>query len=190
MKKHTLLIGILDLVKLLINKIIPLSILFFLGSCGPAPQADRDAVFAKYFEPQQNLLGYLDVLDMPKQIRRGLEAYSMAEYARAQQYFEAFLAQEPEHNAATFFLAMIYMKQARLEEAAANLQRLLQARQSLYYEYAEWYMALLYLKRGDLVAVRNLLGHIEQRAWHYYYQEAIALQLELQRLESEPPANR
>lgn len=160
-----------------------LLLLLGTGACRPAPQADRDAVFEAYFEPQRSLLAYLDVSELPSPMQTGIEAYQAAEYTRAQQYLETFLAQDPEHRSATFFLAMVYMQQGRLEEAAANLQRLLQGQASLYLEYAQWYMALLYLKRGDFLAARRLLGYIEQHNWHYYHKEAIRLQLELQRLE-------
>jgi len=104
-------------------------------------------------------------------LNRAMEAYNTGDYRQAIEQFVAVNATaDPETS---LYLGISHLADQNYAEALSALQTLSDT--SLYYQPAQWYMALTYGQMGKAAQARLILQAIRQQADHAYQQQAADL---------------
>lgn len=103
-----------------------------------------------------------DLPPPPSGLTKGLIEYQDKQYAAAATTFESLLPAYKDSMNLVFTLANAYLNQqpARVSLAATQLQRVIADGQSTYVPRAQWYLALIRVKEGDLPAAKALLEDV------------------------------
>lgn len=115
-------------------------------------------VFNKYHEPYEMSLmtrGEHDLNNLAFKI--AVTSYNDGEYSFAKQLLEDILTRNQKDVRAQFMLGVSNLQLNFLEEAKANFKIVIKKKNPNFYQQAEWYLALTYLKSDDK---RNALAQL------------------------------
>lgn len=132
---------------------------FIVTSPGPRPAQ----LYTAYFEPYENVVHPIErgapVQDLAS---RAFLAYENGDYEEAISLFEQLAGESPDPYI-VFYSGIVLLQLDRDEEAIAHFLTYLDSSGSLK-DRAEWYLALGYLKEGNIPRARELLSGIAGRA--------------------------
>lgn len=103
-------------------------------------------------------------------------AFNSGRYAAAEMPLEQYLAAYPTDMQAQLYLGICKMELDKHTEARQIFGELVQGGES-FKDYAQWYMALSYLKAGDAAACRRVLDGIPTDSSFYEKARALASRL-------------
>lgn len=98
--------------------------------------------------------------------------YDKQDYAGAVNEFEQVLKQNPNDEKALFYSAVSYLSLGQTEKALTNFNKILQNKNSKYYDDAQWYSSLAYIKKQDIQNARKNLQEIQNRSSSRYQKQA------------------
>jgi hypothetical protein len=101
----------------------------------------------------------------------GVDLYNAHRYDEALLQFSTVLKENCEHPMSNFFTGLCYMEKNQFEKAIGSFQNVIDEKDNLFIEQAQWYMALSYLgcnKEKDAYSLLN--GIIDNKG--YYKKEA------------------
>ena len=75
--------------------------------------------------------------------------YDKQDYAGAVYDFEKVLKQNPNDEKALYYSAVSYLSLGQTEKALTNLNKILTNKNSKYYDDAQWYSSLAYIKNNE-----------------------------------------
>jgi TolA-binding protein len=112
--------------------------------------------------------------DGPMDWSKAEEAFNSGDYATAETLLAQYLDQFPDDQLARLYLGICRMESNRLDEARRIFRDLSGAEASIR-DYADWYLALSYLKSGDTTTCREILLQIQpSSSLHGTAQELLA----------------
>ncbi len=94
------------------------------------------------------------------------QAFNARDYAAAEPLLRSYVESFPEDMQARLFLGICQMESDRPDDARQTFRSFAQADASLR-DYADWYLALSYLKTGDYAACRQVLEAVAPASAQY-----------------------
>jgi|ERR1035437_6729498 tetratricopeptide (TPR) repeat protein len=98
--------------------------------------------------------------------------YDKQDYAGAATDFEKTLKQDPNDEKALFYSAVSYLSLGQADHAITNLNKVLQNKNSKYYDDAQWYLSLAYIKKKDAQNARRNLVELQNNSKSKYQKKA------------------
>lgn len=104
---------------------------------------------------------------------RAEQAFNAGEYEDAYAALQDYVNAHPANNLARLYLGLSALETGRLDEALSIFNQIKTEAGGQWADYAQWYLALTYLKQGDKAACRTALEEIGDGS--EWYEEARAL---------------
>jgi len=98
--------------------------------------------------------------------------YDKQDYGGAVTDFEQTLKQNPSDEKALFYSAVSYLSLGQPDKAISNLNKVLQNKNSKYFDDAQWYLSLSYIKKKDAQNARKNLMEIQNNSKSKYQKQA------------------
>jgi len=156
------------------------AILFLLGASlwwFLQPPANEQ-LFAKYYEPFPNLEAPLEKNAASSDpVKLGFQAYEKGNYQEAIDHFQAVstLPNGMVKSSVDFYKGLCYLAIFDYEETESLLKSASLETNSSYGQVAEWYLALTYLKMGQISQSQTILEAISKNGKHPFQKNAIVV---------------
>lgn len=128
------------------------------GHQGPSLESLADANFAPL--PLQTQMGSYEDEDIPKIRNEANQAYIARNYAKAAELFEELARLEPFNLNNQLFAGICRLGNRQPDEAIAALQPLADGDDQHVQSEASWYLALAFMKTGNLPSTRSYLSKV------------------------------
>lgn len=142
-------------------------------------QPDVGQYYESHFKPLENVIITPQQAGSLNELDRGMDAYDRGDYERAAELLGQYYGQTGDPNAG-LFLGVTQLQIGRHHAAISTLQNSLRGLQAPALDAGRWYLALAYLKTGELLSARDLLRLIPAES--VYGDQAGLLFSELERL--------
>lgn len=131
--------------------------IFFLQS--PDPQQ----LYADNFEPYPNIITASTRSDVQQagELDEAMKLYENREYANAINGFNTYINQYPDQYEVRLYRGIANMQMDSINLAIKDLEAVMENNRKLT-DQAQWYLALLYLKDGDVAEARKILKQIAE----------------------------
>ncbi len=140
----------------------------------------NERLFAAYFKPIAAEMLPLRGDNRESARFEAFLAYNRGDYALAATQFESLLASNPGSDTLALYSALAHIMDEEYAAALGHLEGLENNSSSSYYEHAEWYLALLYLRQDNTARCRALMQGIAARK-AIYWEEASQILGELEK---------
>jgi len=130
-----------------------------------------DKLFKMYYQPDKAVIvnragrGNVNIVE-------ALMKFQKKEYDAASGMFEEILLNNPDNIALRFYNGISYIETEKYDEAIKSFNLILENKDNLYIEHAEWYLALCYLKKEDVDEARKQLLRIANEEDGFYKEDA------------------
>lgn len=125
-------------------------------------------LYEMYFKPYKVTMNVRSVTtNQDKMMREAMLLYEQGSYKEAIPKFEKILANDEMNHAASLYSGISYMEINNYREAAVSFQRIIDHKNNLYIEQAEWYAGLCYLISDNIDKARKQFGKIASRDGYY-----------------------
>ena len=114
---------------------------------------DPDDLYASYFEPYPSIYSQRSVggnTSLGKIKEKAFLTYEKENWRDSKSYFSELLEKHPGNIEYTFYLGVLNLKLDKTNKALEQFQGILQKDDPLFEGQANWYLALSYLKNGDI----------------------------------------
>lgn len=149
--------------------IVPLAISLFLILRQDKPTPNE--LFVSYFEPINNLVSTRSESD-DLQLNKGILFYEQGAYDSAKYY----LRQYEDKNSILIYLGISQLATDDTNESITTFQKIRDSKSNeALIEYANWFIALAYIKQGDNQKAKVLLEEFNQRPSSDYHEKAVNL---------------
>ncbi|MBI3501516.1 MAG: tetratricopeptide repeat protein [Bacteroidetes bacterium] len=98
--------------------------------------------------------------------------YDKQNYSGAVTDFESALKQNPNDEKALYYSAVSYLSLGQADKAITNLNKIVQNKNSKYYDDAQWYLSLAYIKNNDMKNARMNLIPLQNNSKSKYQKQA------------------
>ncbi|MGI9552413.1 MAG: tetratricopeptide repeat protein [Aurantibacter sp.] len=133
-------------------------------------QTEQD-LFTAYYEPYSGDLSRSGEEDLFDKTKKAEYAYALGQYAVAIPLFEEVISQEPTSKL-RFYLGNAYLSTGEGSKAAQQFEAVLRDIDYPLQDQAQWYLALSYLKAGNVDMARTNLEIITENSGSFYHQKA------------------
>ena len=103
-----------------------------------------------------------------------MNKYDGKDYPGAARGFEKVLEKTPSDETALFYSAVSYLSLGEADKAIANLDKVLQNKNGKYFDDAQWYLSLAYIKKQDTQNARKNLQQLQNNSKSRYQKQADA----------------
>lgn len=146
--------------------IILITVVLFLIYSGPHNSPE---IFAQYYLPYDLDNNYRSAGE--SDMDQGLNLYNNKKYGEALVYFENLLKAEPYNAKAHFAAGISALEVGQNKQAAEHFIQVMESENLEFYQHAQWYLALTYLRLNKvqeaeilLIALRNTGGFYHKQA--------------------------
>lgn len=101
-----------------------------------------------------------------------MQKYEQKNYQGAAEEFEKILAKEPNNYNALFYSAVSYLSLGQTDKALTNLNKILEKKDGEFYDAAQWYASLAYIKNNDRPNARKNLMELKNNSDSKYQKQA------------------
>ncbi len=101
-----------------------------------------------------------------------MQKYEQKNYAGATEDFEKTLTKDPNNYNALFYSAVSYMSTGQTDKAIINLNKVLAKKDGEFYDAAQWYLSLAYIKKNDTQNAKRNLSELQQNSRSRYQKQA------------------
>ena len=108
-----------------------------------------DKVFSKYYHQYQPLNFRSGSSELDQLYRSGLVAYQNADYETARNYFEKVVTLDKDKMEANILNGASNMELKEYKEASTSFKKVIDQKDNLFIEDAEWYLGLCYIKTKE-----------------------------------------
>ena len=150
-------------------------IYYLLNSTG----INHSKLFDKYFSPynEEFVTKELDLFEN-KDKSDAIKFYTQKELSKALPLFKNYLYSNPSDYEAKFYLGICYLDRREPDQAKIIFNEIINSQNQYFSAHAEWYMALSYLKEGNIKATQSILDEIIVKK-EYNYEKADTLLREI-----------
>lgn len=134
--------------------IIMLTLAFLLFSMN-ADHLSGEELYASHYSAYNLEDNYRSAVDLP--IEKGLALYNKGNYSEALSYFESKLAAQQATAKAGFIAGISALELNMPEKAIDHFKQVLQTENLEFYQHAQWYLSLAYLKSNKIAEAEVLL---------------------------------
>lgn len=97
----------------------------------------------------------------------GVDLYNNRDFNKALEHFQIVLAENPEHPMCNFYAGLSYQEMNKFNKAIESYQKVINEKDNLFIEQAEWYMALAYLKTDEKNKAYKTFNEIIDKKGYY-----------------------
>lgn len=127
-----------------------------------------DKLFATYYKAYDSPGDVRSVGDTKNSpLAFGLELYGENDYEGALTQLEQVIRVEPDNNEAQFYAGVSSLQLDRFQQAIPFFKVVIDHQDILFLDQARWYLALTYVKTGDMAQARQLLSDLELSSRFY-----------------------
>jgi hypothetical protein len=101
-----------------------------------------------------------------------MSKYDKQDYSGAITDFEKTLKQKPNDEKSLFYSAVSYLSLGQADKAIIYLNKILQNKNGQYYDAAQWYVSLAYIKKNDAQNARRNLIELQNNSNSKYQKQA------------------
>lgn len=148
-----------------IGAIIALVILLLFAIKFFWPKKSNDQLFADYNRPYQMIFNQRSVEDNNAILIKAINAYENKNYVEASSLFETL--SEGENNLYLYYALLSKLSSPSTESVSSQINTLLQTKNPMIEEQLRWYLAISYIKDGDLEKAKNTLLIIKPDQYNY-----------------------
>jgi hypothetical protein len=148
----------------------------------PGREKPNAALFAEYYQPYPNVASSVRGEIVEGKLQDAMQQYDAGDFKATLALLQEILAAEPGNTTAQFYAGISCLKLKETEKAVISLQKVIARPEQKLAEPAEWYLALSYLQKNDLVQTRTMLNEIIMKD-HAYKEHATRLLERLRSLE-------
>lgn len=134
-----------------------------------AKSVSGETLYADNYEPYpSNVLASITRGDSGMTLQQqAVQAYENGRYEKAIPMLEEILNKEPENAGWQLVLGICYLENNDAEEAEKTLLKAAQNPNSLFYQQAQWYLALTYLKQNNKKQAASVLKDLAAQSGVY-----------------------
>ena len=149
---------------------------YFTGEKDP----DNEKLYAAYYSPYQDMiLTRGESVDSENILYKGMTAYNEMDYQIAAELLEQYRINNRENYGVALYLAISQTELGRYEPAIRNYQTAMQ--DPMFVQQAQWYLALLYIRKNDNASAVSVLNEIRSNDEHFMNKQAEELYLKLKK---------
>lgn len=130
-------------------------------------QLDNHELYERFFEPYEATIYRSAGDDINMVFREAMKHYENKNYSQAVIWFEKALAQDSLHVPTNFYSGISYMETEKYSKANHSFEVILDQKNQLFYEHAEWYLGFCYLMTDQSEKAENQFEKIEQSEGYY-----------------------
>lgn len=101
--------------------------------------------------------------------------FSKNEFSSADLMFDEILINDPDNFAVMYYSGISNIELKNYDKAAQMFEAILADGKSLYTEYAQWYLGLTYLVKGQSEQASSIFLKIAENPQHYYSKDASSI---------------
>ena len=105
----------------------------------------------------------------------GIQAYANKNYAQAITLFESYLKYKSNDMVVPFYLGGCYLSTDNISKASAQFENVVKNPDGVFFENAQWYLALIAVENENYTRAHELLESIMKQPNHYYHEQAETL---------------
>lgn len=140
-------------------------------------KVNNDALFAVAFQPYRDASLNPNVRDEqnPSPFEQFLQQYWEKQYLPALQAFEKLAAELQSNDDVLFLKANALLATGQTAAATALFEGIISRKTARFVQQADWYLALCFVKNGDLLRAKKALQAIAAQLDHPQQEDALAL---------------
>lgn len=123
-------------------------------------------VYEKAYKPYEATGLYRSPVSITPEIR-GVDLYNDQKYQLALEQFSQVLKDNPNHPMSNFYSGLSYQQLEEFPQAISSYQKVIEDRNNLFVELAEWYKALCYLRTNESSKAYATLNEIIKNNGYY-----------------------
>lgn len=124
------------------------------------------ALYHKYYQPYE-MTGLYRSSAILNDEMAGVEMYNDKNYTGALERFQLVLSENPDHPMVNFYTGLSYQELEEFRSAITHFQMVIDEKDNLFIEQAEWYMALCYLKTDNQARAFSIFNEILHKNGYY-----------------------
>jgi len=135
-----------------------LVVIGFLLSNFINPKQTAEELFYQHYEPYVVPTNYRSAAEINNVFHKALVEYRNQDYQKALQLFEKVLFEDESRMDVTLLTGISYLEIENYIGANSSFNKVINHNDNLFIEQAEWYLALCYLKMGELEKAKLQFG--------------------------------
>ncbi|MBN2805618.1 MAG: tetratricopeptide repeat protein [Prolixibacteraceae bacterium] len=128
--------------------------------------ASAGELYQKYYQPYESTGLYRTSSVLAREMA-GVDLYNQGNYTEALEQFSKVLRENPEHPMCNFYSGLSYQEIEEYRKAISYYQNVINEKDNLFIEQAEWYMALCYLKTDHQSKAYSIFNQILDKNGYY-----------------------
>jgi tetratricopeptide (TPR) repeat protein len=105
----------------------------------------NEKIFDKYYKPYESTLIFRSSDMEHSDLKEAMQKYQHGDYKGALVLFEKIVKDDPSKTGLNFYSGISHMEEKNYDDAGQSFNKVIQDRYNIFYEQAEWYLALCYL---------------------------------------------
>jgi len=115
-------------------------------------------LFTRYYEPYPNVADFIERGESPSGVQtEALQLYEQGHYQEALERFERYFQSLPTESDILFYAGISCIETNQLEKAEIYLQQAARQPSNVFAAQAQWYLALIHLKKNNRRQARQQL---------------------------------
>lgn len=132
-----------------------------------APKSN-DQLFARYYEPYRSLASVRSGdLIVDNIITSAMQKYEQGDFSTALSLFEQVLVTDSKDATSRFYQGISFMETQKYQNAGNSFHTVIDHRDNLFLEQAQWYLGLCYLKTDETEKAKDQFNRIASIKGHY-----------------------
>jgi hypothetical protein len=129
-------------------------------------QSSAGELYQKFYQPYESTGLYRSSSVMAREMT-GIDLYNQGNYSGALEQFSNVLKENAEHPMCNFYSGLSYQEMEEYRKAIHHYQLVIDEKDNLFIEQAEWYMALSYLKTDNQARAFSIFNQILDKNGYY-----------------------
>ncbi len=127
-----------------------------------------EQLFAEFFEPFPNIVPLIRKLEQQDLLKQAMQAYELKNYQMAAEILQSLVAAEHTNMTAYFYLGVTLLSIDDDTQVAINyFQQVITEGNNKFVDYAQWYLALGYLKHNEPARAKQILEKLRTESTDY-----------------------
>ncbi len=142
-----------------------LMILWFTSSKDKVSTAD---LFAEYYQPAEINISFRTAEDIvDSDLRTAMFFYENKEYSKAITLFEKILDSDQTRIGLNLYSGISHMELNHYTKANENFRKIIDHKENVFIESAQWYLGLCYIKTGEIDKAKDIFESIDANNGYY-----------------------
>lgn len=136
-------------------------------------KTSAEAIYQQNFKPYEATGLYRSGAEVTPEVK-GIGLYNKQQYSEALLAFKTVLAENPEHPTCNFYSGLCLQETGNFKEAVAVYQKVIDEKDNLFIEQAQWYQALCMIQTKNTKQAYQAFNKIADQGG-YYSKDALSI---------------